>query len=520
MRSNFSPSRILGTFVAPALCAVLVMGCARERSASRPSDPGPVFLLGFDGLDPALVQRYETEGLLPNFARLRREGAVGIVRSTLPFISPPAWASVVTGVPPSEHGIWSFWIPTPENPRGRYVDATCRLAPPLWEDLSRAGKKVGIVDVPVTCPPDSVNGFMIGGFPYPEGAPLTFPAELEAEIVAKGYQRDAFTGPPVPGQEIAWLDAMRTAAKARRTIGLGLLFDRRPDLSMIVFTLPDRVQHHLWRFHEAASDSTVATAPDPLRYAVRDVYVWCDDVLGEVLGRLRPGETLFVFSDHGFGSARLGISKAKVIAGLPDALRRRNVRGVNLFGGDFYIDGSTKEERASLVAALAALTDEKGERLVKTAHDLVEVTVGGAGTPLGPAVFAEEADGYMFVPGAANGPLTAPLAPGSFSGYHRRSGYFAARGHPIQTGSVRDFDLRDIPAMTMHLLGEPIPRRYMHNIPRRLFPLGFFVERPMTFSGAPGEGLRAPADVRTASESGVAPDRGIEDQLRSLGYVR
>jgi hypothetical protein len=71
--------------------------------------------------------------------------------------------------------------------------------------------------------------------------------------------------------------------------------------------------------------------------------------------------------------------------------------------------------------------------------------------------------------------------------------------------------------MTMHMVGEPIPRRYQHNFPRRLFPLGYFVERPMTYSGAPNEGLRAPSD---APGSGVPPDRGIEEQLRSLGYVR
>jgi hypothetical protein len=496
--------------------AALAAGCARETSPKRASDPGPVFLLGFDGLDPALVERYEGEGLLPNFARLRREGAVGSVRSTLPFISPPAWATVATGVPPPDHGIWSFWIPTSGNPRGRYVDATCRLAPPLWVDLSRAGKSVGIVDVPVTCPPDSVNGFMVGGFPYPEGASLTFPAELEREVVAKGYQRDAFTGPPEPGRENAWLEAMWTAAKARRSIGLGLLFERRPDLSMIVFTLPDRVQHHLWRFHDPVGEAAADT--EALRGAVRDVYVWCDEILGEVLGRIRPGTTLFVFSDHGFGPARTGISKAKVIAALPDSLRRKNLRGVNLFGGDFYLDGSTKEDRAALVAALTALTDEAGHPLVRTAHDLVEDSLYGKGASLGPAVFAEEAEGYMFVPGAADGPLTAPLAPASFSGYHRRNGYFGAIGHAIQPGPVREFDLGDIPAMTMHLLGQPIPRRFVHNFPRRLFPLGYFVERPMTYSGEPGEGLRAPEDALAAGASDA--DRGIEDQLRSLGYVR
>jgi hypothetical protein len=338
--------------------------------------------------------------------------------------------------------------------------------------------------------------------------------------VAKGYRRDAFTGPPALGHEEAWLDSMRTMSEARRKIGLGLLFDRRPDLSMIVFTIPDRVQHHLWRFHDAAAGGNAAGTPVRLGDAIRDVYVWCDGVLGEVLDEIRPDETLFVFSDHGFGPARLGISKAAVIAAMPDSLRSKNLRGVNLFGGDFYMDGSTKSERAALVAALAALTDDRGSPLVKAAHDLVDEADSGSGRSLGPVVFAEEADGYMFVPGDSSGRRVGPLAPAAFSGYHRRDGYFAAWGRPIQVGPVRTFDLQDVPAMTMHLLGEPIPRRYRHNFPRRLFPLGYFVERPMTFSGTPREGLRDAPSSADTSGSGASPDRGIEDQLRSLGYVR
>ncbi len=509
--------------------AVLAAGCAPDssgrggRGPRTPSTPGPVFLLGFDGLDPGLVERLEAEGALPNFARLRAEGAVGVVHSTLPFISPPAWATVATGVPPADHGVWSFWIPSPENPRGRFVDAACRLAKPFWLDLSEAGRTVGIVDVPLTSPPDAVNGFMVGGFPYPKDAALTFPPELEADLVARGYLRDAFNGPPRPGHEGEWLDEMTAMARARRTIGLGLLFERRPDLSMIVFTLPDRVQHHLWRFHDPAHPLHRADSPEKLRSAVRDAYVWCDEILGEVRGTLRPGETLFVFSDHGFGPAYEGISKERVLASLPASIRAKRARGVNLFGGDFYLDGSTREERAALVDALLALTDEKGRKLVRAAHDLVGTGALGLGGPLGPAVFAEEAEGFLFVPGDESAPLVGALEPTSFSGYHRRDGYFGAIGHPIQPGPVRAFDLQDVPAMTMHLLGEPIPRRFVQNLPRRLFPTGYFVERPMSYSGAPRDGLRAPAAAGAADDStaaGPAPDEGIREQLESLGYVR
>jgi predicted AlkP superfamily phosphohydrolase/phosphomutase len=294
-----------------AISVLAFSGCAERGQRSTESWDSPVFILGFDGLDPHLVARFESEGLLPNFAKLRQHSAAGSVRSTLPFISPPAWTSVSTGTPPKDHGIWSFWIPQGDNPQGRYVDATARLAPAIWQDLAELGRTVGVVNVPISCPPDSVRGFMIAGMPFPRDTPLTWPRELEKEIVARGYEREAFEGPPAPGEEEIWLDRIERIEKARRKIGLDLLFERRPDLSFIVFTATDRVQHHLWKFHDPKHPHYRADASERLKNAVRDVYVWSDDVLGEVVERLPREALLLVVSDHGFGPAYRGITKER-----------------------------------------------------------------------------------------------------------------------------------------------------------------------------------------------------------------
>jgi len=486
-------------------------GCGGPPEPVEPWTPGPVFVLGFDGLDPGLVARFEGEGLLPSFARLRREGATGRVLSTIPMISPPAWTSASTGTPPADHGIWSFWVPGGTGDRGAYVDATQRLAPAVWEDLSAAGRSVGVVNVPVTCPPDSVNGFMISGFPYPEGAPLTWPPALEEEITAQGYRRDAFGGPPAEGHEEEWLASARETAAARRRIGLGLLFDRRPDFSFIVFTTPDRIQHHLWKFHDPAHPRHRPDAPEELKSAVRDAYVWCDDVLGEVLDRLPDDTTLLVLSDHGFGPAYLGISKERTIAALAGTGVTATSR--NLFGGDFYLRDADEQGRQRFAAGLAALRDDAGGALVSAVHDTRVRETRGYGGELGPDFVAEEAEGYLFVPGRADGPLVAPLPPTAFSGYHRRAGFFAARGRPIVPGEIRDCALPDVPAIALHVLGEKIPRRYTQNVPRRLFPIDYFVKRPMAFAGTPHDGFRRPGSRERRL------DPSIEEQLRSLGYV-
>jgi hypothetical protein len=500
--------------VAPAALAALVAltGCG-EPEPLPPITPGPVFLLGFDGLAPPLVERWEAEGLLPNFARLREEGAVGNVRSTVPMISPPAWTTVATGVTPTGHGIWSFWLPDGDDPRGRFVDATARLAPAIWQDLSASGHTVGVVNVPITCPPDSVNGFLVAGFPYPEDAPLTWPPRLEEEITAQGYLRDAWLGPPRPGEELDWLHRMREIGEARRRVALTRLLDESPDLSFIVFTTPDRIQHHLWRFHDPRHPLYREDAPDELKNAIRDAYVWCDDILGQVLEALPRDATLFVLSDHGFGPAYAGISKGRVMAQAAPEGRAAATR--NLFGGDFWLGGASEAERDGFVRKLEAMRGPGGSPLVGAVHDTRATPYPGYGLELGPEIVAEEAEGFLFVPGPDDGPLTGPLAPTAFSGWHRRLGYFAALGHPIVPGPVRDLDLRDVPAMTLHVLGEPIPRRFTHNVPRRLFPDTYFVERPMRFSLGPREGFRRPGERPAAR---LDPD--VEEQLEALGYVQ
>ena len=121
----------------------------RELTLAERAEPGAVFILGFDGLAPNLVERWESQGLLPAFARLRTGGAAGRVRSTIPMISPPAWTSVSTGTTPGDHGIWSFWVPQGDDPRGRFVDARSRLAPAIWEELTAMGRSVGVINVPI-----------------------------------------------------------------------------------------------------------------------------------------------------------------------------------------------------------------------------------------------------------------------------------------------------------------------------------------------------------------------------------
>src|SRR4030095_11913854 len=67
-----------------------------------------LIIVGLDGQDPNLTDRYMREGLLPNFKKLTKAGSYRRLRTTFPAISPVAWSSFSTGTNPPRHNIFDF----------------------------------------------------------------------------------------------------------------------------------------------------------------------------------------------------------------------------------------------------------------------------------------------------------------------------------------------------------------------------------------------------------------------------
>jgi predicted AlkP superfamily phosphohydrolase/phosphomutase len=107
------------------------------------------------------------------------------MESTIPALTPVAWTSLSTGVNPGKHAIFDAMLFSTEKRKISFVNASMRKVKPLWSLLSDAGKKVGVMNVPVTYPPDEVNGFVIPGMFTPESASnFMYPPTLKEELVA------------------------------------------------------------------------------------------------------------------------------------------------------------------------------------------------------------------------------------------------------------------------------------------------------------------------------------------------
>ncbi|MBE0664329.1 MAG: alkaline phosphatase family protein [Candidatus Aminicenantes bacterium] len=74
-----------------------------------------MLVLGFDGMDPGIVNRLMQQGQLPNMQRLGGQGVFTMMRSSIPPQSPVAWGSFISGADPGVFGIFDFLHRNPEN---------------------------------------------------------------------------------------------------------------------------------------------------------------------------------------------------------------------------------------------------------------------------------------------------------------------------------------------------------------------------------------------------------------------
>ncbi|MGH2570618.1 MAG: alkaline phosphatase family protein [bacterium] len=259
-------------------------------------------VIALDGATFDLIGRWLEDGTMPNLARLRREGVSGPLRSIIPPVTAPAWCSFMTGKNPGKHGVFEFLMREPGTFEDVPVTSQRRVGRTLWGILGERGKRVLVVGVPVTYPPQEVRGNLIADFLTPMGERrFTHPASLLDEV-------EAATGPYQlyhvevyrKGQGRLVLDELERVLEANRRANLWLLENKPWDFAMLHVWGTDRFGHELWHVLDPTHPMH-----DPAETAIlrdRCVGYWrrVDAVVGEWM-EAAPGAATVVLSDHGFG---------------------------------------------------------------------------------------------------------------------------------------------------------------------------------------------------------------------------
>jgi len=247
-------------------------------------DERRVLVLGLDGATLKILEPMAKEGRIPALSRLMEGGAYGVLESTIPPVTIPAWVSMMTGKNPGRLGLYDL---LKRVGYGVEPNEFCfKESNPVWRTLNHYGLKTGILNVPGTYPPDEVDGFMVTGMMTPSNSsPYASPTELRSELNSVyEYEIDV---PPwnVMDEEQLVEDIYRVTQK-RGEAAEYLVGEFPCDFYMLVFTASDRMHHYMWY----------------KRDLVETYWEELDRVLARLLKLFGEETTVIVVSDHGFGT--------------------------------------------------------------------------------------------------------------------------------------------------------------------------------------------------------------------------
>jgi predicted AlkP superfamily phosphohydrolase/phosphomutase len=164
----------------------------KGRKASGRSKINRLVIVGLDGMDPILAERFMSEDKLPTLSQLRKQGTYTPLKTTTPAISPVAWSSFMTGTNPSKHNIFDFLSRDPKSYlpglSSAYIGAAkkvfslgklqiplskpeirgMRKSIPFWKILGDHGLFSTILRVPITFPPEKFKGHLLSGMCAPD----------------------------------------------------------------------------------------------------------------------------------------------------------------------------------------------------------------------------------------------------------------------------------------------------------------------------------------------------------------
>ena len=164
----------------------------RGQKAYKKSKVDRLVIVGLDGMDPLLSEKFMSEGKLPNFSNLKKTGCYSPLETTIPSISPVAWSSFMTGCHPAKHNIFDFLSRDPKSyfpelssarigkpkrvlslgkyniPLSKPEIKGLRKSVPFWKILGDNGIFSTILRIPITFPPEKFRGHLLSGMCAPD----------------------------------------------------------------------------------------------------------------------------------------------------------------------------------------------------------------------------------------------------------------------------------------------------------------------------------------------------------------
>ena len=245
----------------------------------------PTVVICLDGSEPGYIEEAIKAGVAPTFARFMKDGAHVHADSVIPSFTNPNNLSIITGRPPSVHGIAGNYFYDAANDREVMMnDPQFLRSPTILAGMYEAGFKVAAVTAK-----DKLRSLLSHGLDYSDGRAIAFSSEKADQATKQANGIDDllnFVGLPLPEVYSASLSEFVFAA------GVRLVQRHRPDLMYLSTT--DYIQHKVGPGNKIANDF----------YAMIDRYLAELDALGC---------NVVATADHGMNDKYTGDGKPDVL---------------------------------------------------------------------------------------------------------------------------------------------------------------------------------------------------------------
>ena len=256
-----------------------------------------ILLVGLDGATFKILDPLLEAGNLPNIQNIIESGVRGILQSTFPPVTGPAWTALATGKNPGKTGVFDTLQANSQ---------AIRKANPYWDYLSKHGLRVGIANYPFLYPPYAVNGIMLSGFGSNPRDEIAYPKEFKRILIEKcGQYR---IQPPL----VASKYVKNPSLFVKHILGLleinkktlELFLESDLDLLTFIISVSDFVQHEMWKYIDPTHpfyNKDMAQRYEPIF-----VQIWkiIDEIVGFAVKALPYNTNVIIVSDHGFGPHR------------------------------------------------------------------------------------------------------------------------------------------------------------------------------------------------------------------------
>lgn len=530
-------------------------------------------LIGLDGATFSILDPLMRAGVMPFVRDLVAAGVRAALRSVIPALTPPGWASLMTGRSPGQHGIFDFFRKvSPHSHHLRLLTSRDVGCETIWSMASRYGRRTTVLNFPLTFPPPALNGHVVPGglMPWRQLRLGCHPSGLYdrlkelpgfnlRELAMDAVQEEKAIEGCRHDEYEAWIAYHIRREQQWFNVARYLMREDPAELTAIVFDGVDKLQHLCWRFLDPAyAGSLMSPWEERVRERCLEYFRTLDALLADLVTLAGPEASVILASDHGFGpqvrtffanswlerqgylawadgsgprasdTRTLGVGQIARHVYLLDWARTKTYaplpsgNGIHIVRTDGGRSGGVPPSeyeafRDRLVGELEALRDPSGGEPVVASVWRREQIFAGPYLELAPDLTLELQDGGFLSILASESPVASRPEP---RGTHRPDGIFVAGGPAFHHGAqLPVLSILDVAPLILWSLGLPIPANLDGRIPLNALDPAALRRRPVQ-AAALSNGLpvgRPAADTESGLDEET--EREILRRLRALGYL-